>query len=55
MEAFTTFVSLTDGPNNLLDADGSTFVIHENPDDHLTQPIGGSGARVACGEIVAAD
>ena len=55
MEAFTTSVSLTDGPNNLLDADGSTFVIHENPDDHMSQPIGGAGARVACGEIVAID
>lgn len=55
MEAFTTLVSLVDGPNNLLDADGSTFVIHENPDDHLSQPIGGSGARVACGQIVPAE
>ena len=53
MEAFTSLVSLTEGPNNLLDADGSTFIIHENADDHLTQPIGGAGARVACGVIEA--
>ena len=53
MEVFSTFISLVEGPNNLLDADGSTFVIHENADDHITQPIGGSGARVACGLIVA--
>jgi Cu-Zn family superoxide dismutase len=26
-------------------------VIHANPDDHMAQPIGGAGARVACGEI----
>ena len=55
MEAFTTLVSLVDGPHNLLDADGSTFVIHENPDDHVSQPIGGAGTRVACGEIVIAE
>lgn len=35
----------------LLDADGSAFVIHENPDDHKTQLIGGAGDRIACGAI----
>jgi Cu-Zn family superoxide dismutase len=35
----------------LLDLDGSTLIIHENPDDHQTQPIGGSGNRVACGAV----
>jgi len=35
----------------LQDADGSAVVIHAAPDDHLAQPIGGAGARVACGEI----
>ncbi len=53
METFTTLVSLG-GENDLLDGDGSTFIIHENPDDHITQPIGGAGARVACGVIKAA-
>jgi Cu-Zn family superoxide dismutase len=51
MEAFSTMVSLTGGDNNLLDEDGSTFIIHENADDHVSQPIGGAGARVACGVI----
>lgn len=51
MEAFTSLVSLKGNKNNLLDADGSTFVIHEKADDHITQPIGGAGARVACGII----
>lgn len=32
----------------LMDADGFAMVVHESPDDHLTQPIGGAGARVAC-------
>lgn len=35
----------------LKDADGSAIVIHANADDHSSQPIGGAGARVACGEI----
>ena len=54
-EFHTTLVSLsTDAdawPPGLLDEDGSAVVIHENPDDHLTQPIGGAGGRVACGVI----
>lgn len=37
----------------LLDADGSAIVVHANADDHTTQPIGGAGARVACGVIAA--
>lgn len=51
MEAFTSLVSLKGDKNNLLDSDGSTFVIHEKADDHITQPIGGAGGRVACGII----
>jgi len=35
----------------ILDADGAALVIHENPDDHLNQPIGGAGSRIACGVI----
>ncbi len=37
----------------LLDADGSSVVIHAAPDDQSSQPTGGSGARIACGVIVA--
>ena len=53
-EVFSTLVSLgPEGRGRLLDADGSAMVIHASPDDHLTQPIGGAGARVACAVIKA--
>jgi Cu-Zn family superoxide dismutase len=55
-EFFHTRVSL-DGSTgvNLLDDNGSAIVIHENIDDHRTQPIGGAGARIACAVIKAPD
>lgn len=46
-EAFTT---LTTGAA-LADEDGAALIIHTSRDDHLTQPIGGAGARVACAVI----
>lgn len=54
VELHTHLVSLTEGPAALLDEDGSTLIIHESEDDHVTQPIGGAGARVGCGVIQAA-
>ncbi len=52
-EVFTTRVSLSAGGSlpGLQDEDGSAFVMHANPDDHQSQPIGGAGARVLCAEI----
>lgn len=35
----------------LLDDNGSALVMHQNPDDGITQPIGGAGPRIACAEI----
>lgn len=32
----------------LRDADGAALIIHQTRDDHQTQPIGGSGDRIAC-------
>ena len=53
-EFFTTLVSVAGGDAPaLLDADGSAVIIHEQPDDHLAQPIGGAGGRIACGVIMA--
>ena len=54
VELYTSLVSISDGSAALLDGDGSTLIIHENPDDHNTQPIGGDGGRVACGLVEAA-
>jgi Cu-Zn family superoxide dismutase len=36
------------GKNDLL---GKALVVHAMPDDYVTQPSGGSGARIACGVI----
>jgi Cu-Zn family superoxide dismutase len=53
VELYSGLVSLHGNKNQpaLLDDDGSTLMIHINEDDHLTQPIGGAGARIACGVI----
>lgn len=53
VELYSDLVSISgrDGKPALLDSDGATLIIHANPDDQTTQPIGGSGARVAGGVI----
>jgi Cu-Zn family superoxide dismutase len=35
--------------NDYVDGNGLSFVVHANPDDYVSQPIGGAGARIACG------
>jgi len=50
----TTRVTLSDGPLSLFDADGSSIIIHANPDQGITgDPKSGvsGGPRVACGVI----
>jgi Cu-Zn family superoxide dismutase len=50
--AETDRITLGAGPTSVLDADGSTIVIHARPDDQRTDPSGDSGDRVLCGRIV---
>lgn len=54
-EVFTSAAGLNEGgPGEyLLDADGSSILIHASPDDYSSQPIGGAGDRVACGVVAA--
>ena len=55
IELFMPQIDVSGDGTILLDEDGSSLMIHENPDDHMTQPIGGAGARIACGVIKAAE
>src|SRR5947209_4417835 len=32
-------------------AEGTALVIHEKPDDYMTDPAGNAGARIACGVV----
>lgn len=56
VELYTDMISLRPNSSaNLLDADGSALIIHTARDDHFTQPIGGSGGRIACASITKAE
>ena len=39
-------------PNSVFKAQGTSFVIHADADDHMTDPAGNSGERIACGAII---
>ena len=39
------------GATSLVQGEGTTLVIHANPDDQKTDPAGNAGARIACGVI----
>lgn len=58
-EIFTSVVSLfpSEGAaaadaHPIIDEDGFAVVVHANPDDHMSQPIGGAGPRVACAAVM---
>jgi Cu-Zn family superoxide dismutase len=52
LDTTTDRVTIGSGPATLFDADGSSFIIHANPDDQVTDAgNGGSGARIACAVI----
>jgi superoxide dismutase, Cu-Zn family len=54
------YVAVTDrltlglGPTSVFDADGSAIVIHADTDDQRTDPLGNSGERVLCGQLISA-
>ena len=39
------------GPNSLFGPQGTALVVHEKPDDEMTDPAGNAGPRIACGVI----
>ena len=39
------------GRRTLLDSDGSALIIHANPDDYISQPIGGADDHIACAAL----
>ena len=51
IEFFVADVTIGPGPKTLLDASGSAIVIHSGKDDHVTEPAGESGHRLACAAI----
>lgn len=36
---------------SLMDKDGSAIVVHAKADDHMTDPAGDAGGRIACGTV----
>jgi superoxide dismutase, Cu-Zn family len=50
-ELFAMDLTLADGPDTVLDADGTALVIHAKADDYKSQPAGDAGDRIACGVI----
>ncbi len=51
VELYSDLVALDSGAAKLLDEDGTALIIHTDKDDHYSQPIGGSGGRIACAVI----
>jgi Cu-Zn family superoxide dismutase len=48
--------SLAKGADDyILKAGGTSLVVHADPDDQKTDPSGNSGARIACGVILASN
>jgi superoxide dismutase, Cu-Zn family len=38
-------------PNSVFQEGGTALIIHDKFDDYITDPIGNSGDRIACGVI----
>lgn len=52
LEMLNPYVSLeAESGNSVFDDDGTALVIHAAADDHMTDPSGDSGDRIACGIV----
>lgn len=51
VDQMNTSVTLQEGESALLDADGSSLIVHASADDYVSQPSGDSGDPIACGVI----
>lgn len=52
--AYAPLVTLRSGGNSLFHEGGTSFVVHSQLDDQLTDPSGNSGDRLACGVVTRA-
>ena len=53
---FTKLITLEEGEvNSVLKEGGTSVVIHEKPDDYITDPAGNAEERIACGVITQGD
>ena len=48
-DVYLAWEGLDASEGEFIDTDGLSFLVHANPDDYVSQPIGGAGARIACG------
>jgi Cu-Zn family superoxide dismutase len=48
----TSGFGLGNGKNSIFDRDGVAIIIDQRGDDYRSQPMGESGARIACGVII---
>jgi superoxide dismutase, Cu-Zn family len=51
MRSLSADLSLGKEENSLLSGQGTSLVLHADPDDQKSDPAGNSGARIACGVI----
>lgn len=50
-EAMVEGATFGEGAGSLFGPQGSALVVHEKPDDEMTDPAGNAGPRIACGVV----